>query len=182
MDYSRKLVNLEIQANVKALQLMDDIKEVIIKFDGKIPDKRLDTALKKIDSDLSFKQDYNFFIIDLWIRNRSVSVKKENETYSGTYYIKSDRVGICYCACKSCYGDGCLNEDGTINAEMVIKSINGSKKYLLEYNNSMVNTVNNINDKIKEYEELKKRIVEFNNSVNHTVAQYYELDKIKNVY
>ena len=180
METSRKLIELEVKANEKAIGLTDNIIEVVKKFDGKMPTKRLDTALKTIDKNLSFKCEYNSFMIDLWIEDRSISVPHKD--YVGAVYIKNSNVSICHCCMVSSGKPQAINEDGTINAEYVIESILNSKQYRIEYNNSMIKTLNEIEEKIKEYEELKKTIRAFNDSVNYTVAQYFEIDKIRNVY
>lgn len=176
MESKRKLVELEIKANNKALGLIEEVKEVILKFDGKVPNKRVDTALKKIDDCLSFKAEFNSFIIDMFIRDRSF------DNGNNWVYIKNTVINICHCACQSMYGDSCLNEDGTINSEAVIIGLEKRKESLKSYNEEMIKSLNEIEDKIKEYEELKKTIRAFNDSVNYTVANYFEIDKIRNIY
>lgn len=64
-EVSKKLVELEISNRKLALSLFDDIIKTLERFDGKQANKRIDTALKKINENLSFSREYNSFIINL---------------------------------------------------------------------------------------------------------------------
>ena len=83
------LVKLEIENRKEALKLYDGIIEVVKKFDGKVLNKRFDTALKNFDGRLSYNREHSWFEINMNVfDNRSCkSIKKDSYGYSHTNYI-----------------------------------------------------------------------------------------------
>ena len=86
---ARNLVELEIKNRKEALKLYDGIIEVVNKFDGKVLNKRFDTALKKLDGRLSYNREYSWFEIymNVFDSRTCKSVKKDSYGYSCTNYL-----------------------------------------------------------------------------------------------
>ena len=70
---ARKLVELEIQNRKEALKLYPEIIKVVEQFDGKVLNKRLETALKKVNERLCCKRGYSDFRIVFTIGKASTS-------------------------------------------------------------------------------------------------------------
>lgn len=143
----------QIELNREAFKLSEQIKEVITKFDGKVLNKRLQTALKGIDQRILVETQYNSFIIELYV----------NSMYNGW-----TSVNICHGAISSAYGDGMLTDDKRIKAEKINKQIDENKEYRLKYHQDMEDNIKRKDKIVKEYNELVKKCKEFNESVNYT--------------
>ena len=61
----RNLILLEIKNRKAALELYPKVIEVVQKYDGKVLNKRFDTALKKADGRLSYDRDTVRFTINM---------------------------------------------------------------------------------------------------------------------
>lgn len=85
----RNLILLEIKNRKAALELYPKVIEVVQKYDGKVLNKRFDTALKKADGRLSYDRDTVRFTINMsCFDNRFCkSVKVDKNGYSSTNYI-----------------------------------------------------------------------------------------------
>lgn len=169
-----ELVNLHLEAYKKTLSFIPAIKETISKFDGKVFNKRLDTALKKIDGSLSCKCEYNSFMIDWYIDNRHITNTPDKNGYCTSLYIKDHTINILHGCISSSYGDSCL-EDGKILAGSIINQLEKSeeeKKKLIE---SVISQLEGIEELQAEKEGIKKQIENHNNNINWMIDSYFNL-------
>ena len=164
------LVNLELAADEKALSLVDGIINVVTKFGGKEANKRLDTALKTIDKNLSFSMAYNSFKIALYIENRSINTK------SGiSMYLNDSSVSIIHACISTGYGEQGICQNGTINAALLIEKLN---TFRTDTQQAIIKTrkeLENINTILTEYEERKKAIDRFVSAISYTTRKYFKI-------
>lgn len=176
MEISKQLVELELKNRRYVLSLFDSIIETLSKFDGKQVNKRIDTALKKIDKNLSFTMEYNSFIIKLWYEDRSIT-KRNGDEIGNTYYLKDNYKTIVHCCVHSSYGDCVVNNDGRLIFENLKKQLLKNKEYIEQSIFEIENQSSNVNDIISEYKELINKCNKFNNKVNWCIATYYDIKR-----
>lgn len=165
-----RLLDLEIKARNKAINLCDDIIKVVSKFNKKEPTKRLDTALKKIDKNLNFRLRHNSFIIDLNIENRSITIEEYN-----THYIRGYNISIIHSSIRSGYGDG-ICQNGTINGELLMDEIDNSKQQMIQEVNKLKHGIENINNIITEKAMIDSQIANFKNVTPYLIREYFDLN------
>ena len=159
-----KLALLEIKANKEALTLFAPVIEVLRKFNGKVANKRLDTALKKIDSGLSFRMRYSAFCIDWHIKNRHFE-DPSKESYS---YIHESSISLLH-------SGEIINKYGRINADSAIEQLNKQKDYISQRIEKAEKQLADIDEKLKQRNELKKQVEEFNKDISYLVDGYFNI-------
>ena len=173
MKYSKeitiKLIELEIAAKEKSLGLTDQIITVVRKFDGKVANKRFDTALKGIDPSLRFVMEWNSFKIEMMIENRM--------THTGTHtaYIENFDVTIIHGSISSAYGDSMIVNNG-INGPLLINGLEKYKTETKEYIKILKKQVAEIDGILEDYQEIKKTEEDFKSRINYMIQYYFELD------
>lgn len=170
-EINEKLINLEIAARKDALALYPAIIDLARKFDGKIANKRFDTALKKIHPKLVFRMQYNSFVINMDIENRCVNngnhwvCLRDHQTYIIHWSITSGSSE-----------DGICQKDGsTIVGNNLVKALEQYKKGMEEYVQKLQATLVNIPNIINWYKAVRKSIDDFNDTVPGMIRDYYEL-------
>lgn len=178
MELSKKLVELEIKNRKYLVSLYDSVLECLKKFDGKQVTKRIDTALKKIDNNISMRNEYNSFLIELYFEDRMV---KEENSYN-CHYLKNHSDCFCHCCRFSSYGDGVINVDNTNSLNYVIL-----EKEMLKYKDYFINSIEesekqlqNINSLVEEYKELQEKCNAFNKKIHWSIAEYYNIKRFEN--
>lgn len=176
MEISKQLVELEIKNRKYVLSLFDSIIETLSKFDKKQVNKRIDTALKKIDKNLSFTMEYNSFIIKLWYKDRSIT-KRNGDEIGNTYYLKDNCETIVHCCVHSSYGDSVVNDDVRLIFESLKEQLLESKEYIEQSIFEIENQLSKVDDIISEYQELIDKCNKFNNKLNWCIAEYYNIKR-----
>lgn len=177
MEVSKQLVELELKNRKYMLSLFDKVIETMSKFNDKKVNKRIDTALKKIDKNLSFSMEYNSFIIKLWYEDRSVT-KTMDDGYGRAYYLKNNYETLVHCyVVHSSYGDGVVNDDGRLIFESLKEQLLKSKEYIEKSIVEIENQLSQVDDIISEYQELIDKCNKFNNKLNWCIAEYYNIKR-----
>lgn len=168
-ETAKKLIALEIKELEKAVAVIDDIKKTIPKFAGKAPTKRLDTALKAINSNLRFETSYNSFILEIRKENRHVQ-----DTDNSAVYTLSSAVNIIHASLRSSSGDG-ICQNGTIDAALFLAQVNSAHDYI-------VNSIKNLTDELKdidrilaEHARILKERDDFISSTHCLIREYFYL-------
>lgn len=173
-----KLIQRELEIKKSALTLFDSVKKVVGSFNGKIANKRLDTALKAIDEKLNFKMEYNSFRItfdDYDYERRYVRMGDKGA------YIKNCSVNVAWCTISSAYGDSVLDDDRKIIAYPVMKAIDNQKACMLREIAIIEKQLSSIDEIITRYSAITASIRSFNDEIDHDIREYFDL-KIYNVY
>ncbi len=165
----KQLIELEVKAKEKAANLIPEIIKMLPKFHGKVANKRLNTALKAIDQNLSFKMEYNSFKISMHIQDRDV-VNSE-----GVWeYINNFEVTIVHDSIISGNGDG-ICQNGTIDSNRLIEILTSSEKSLRDHIQEITNQLANIDAILNEYKMIKKSIDIFERQTNWIIRSYYDI-------
>lgn len=169
-DIKLELLKLEVTHLNHAIKLCDEIIKVIPKFDGKQSNKRFDTALKGIDSNLHFVTRYNSFVIQLYKDNRSIQDDK-----GISHYLNDSYVNIIHWSIESSSGDG-ICQNGTINGKLLIGIIEEQRKYFQQRMDGLNDNINKIDEIIDCYKEMIKERETFKNNVSYLVRDYFDLN------
>jgi hypothetical protein len=176
---AKNLVKLEIENRKSALELYTEVIELVKKYDGKILNKRFETALKKIDERLSYERAYNSFYITMscWNNRSCRSTKKDSFGYSSTIYIHGNDIRLNTYIETYSYGENpSMLNDERINADVLIEALNKGKiqieKTIAELENSI--------DKVQEYKEkceaLKKEMEETTRDIPYLIKDYFNIN------
>jgi len=165
------LLKLDIAAEETLLKLKDDIVAVVKKFDNKVPTKRITTALKKVDDNLRFTAQYNSMVIEMYTTNRSV----QSTTGTSWVYISNSCKTILHSCLRSSSNNGCLNDDGTINASQIIKDINIYAEYKQKSITDLKKQIKNIDKITAKFEGIKEQQSQFLKDTNINIMSYLNL-------
>jgi len=165
-NIKRELINKQLKGYQEAIELIPQIVEVAKKFDGKVISKRFDTAIKKVNKNLSFTLEYNSFRVKYYNRDRYIS----GESYAE--YIQEDVVDLVFGCIKSSYGDG-ICQDGVFVFDNFVKGIEGRKGMLAKYIKETSEQLERVEQLTKEQKQLKEAIEQHNDGVNFIVEYYY---------
>lgn len=177
-DTVDKLIALEIANRRKAIGFYPAIIETVKKFDGKVLNKRLETALQKINDNLRLgKSEYRFDIY-YYVENDHVPVPHQD--YCGAEYVKYREIGMCgYMPRSRAYAVNAqcpaLNDDGRIIAENIISALNAGKESLESEIIEMEEHSKKVDEYAAELEELAERMRSLQKQIPYLVSNYYEL-------
>lgn len=172
-EVAKKLVLLSIENKENALNMIDDVIEVIKKFNGKVLNKRLETSLRKNVCDDIFVRCGS--ILDIYIsmfNNRSVQNTPDLYGYSNTVYLKDGDYYISFC-----YGniDDFVTEDKRLNAVSIIENIENKRKNL----HYEINELREKLEKVEEYktklENLRTEIANIEREIPCQLKEYFDL-------
>lgn len=170
----------QIKLYKDALALCPKVMEVIKRFDGKVANKRLETALMEIDKGLRCrKSSYtDVWEIVFYTPDRMVSVKQKSWDGSRennvAYYIKESEEYIARDIFRHTYG-AFVDDNGRWNADNIIRQIETHMR-TLETNISKYEAELRSVDKLEaERKRIKAEIDAFNNEVSWLGSEYFGL-------
>lgn len=179
---ARNLVELEIQNRKEALKLYDGIIEVVKKFDGKVLNKRFDTALKKFDGRLSYNREYSWFEINMNVfDSRSCkSVEKDSYGHSCTNYISDNYLrlnSIVYTYSNSANDkDKVILNNERIISSVLIDSLNKGKEHIQKEIEKLENSIDKAGEWKTKLEKLKREVENVMNEVPYIIREYYDIN------
>jgi hypothetical protein len=173
-ELNLKKIEKEIENKEVALTLLEDIKKIIKKYDNKVYSKRLETELKKLNSNIYVRVEYNSFDITYCdYNNRYVRLNNQGS------YILNEKVYI-VSLCKQLYNDDstykALDNEYKIIANNLIDSIDNNKTHILNSIKGINESLLKLNDLELEYRNIVKSIKVFNDSIDYTVKEYFGLN------
>lgn len=164
-----KLLDLEVEARQKILSLYGEVIRTIQSFDGKVLNKRLDTALKKIDKNISLHTEYGIFSIKYY--TRCFNAQSSSVAYM-TLYMADDYITMCYCGC-----DSVTDLDRRILSTPIIDS-------LYKHMETIEKSVDDIQEKkvcITEYKNrlsnIEHQLRELQDEIPFAIKHYYGLSR-----
>ena len=164
-----KLIELEIENLEKAVKVINEIKKIVPKFDGKTPSKRIDTALKAIDKNLRFETRYNSFVIELYKEIRHVQ-----DTPQTVVYSNSHSTFILHASIKSSYGDGVCQND-TIDGKIFLAELETSQEHKKAFIVKLRAELGNLDNIIVNHARIKKEKELFLSGVSSLTREYFDL-------
>ena len=164
-----KLIELEINELEKAVAIIDEIKKIVPKFEGKTPSKRIDTALKAINSILRFETRYNSFIIELYKENRHVQ-----DAPNGVTYTSNHNINIIHASLKSSYNDG-ICQNGVIDGKIFNDHLETSQNHHKAFIVKLLAELGNLDNIIVNHARIKKEKEMFLSGVSYLTREYFNL-------
>jgi len=170
----------QIKLYKDALSLCPKVMEVVRKFDGKIANRRLETALQEVDKGLGcFKDKWNNqWIIKFYTYDRSVDVQITSwdgkDKYCRAFYIKESETVLAQDIFKNSYGDF-TNEDGRWIAENICKQIEATMKRLEEDIERYEEELKHADELLEEKRKLVEMIEAHNKKVSWMGDEYFEM-------
>ena len=173
---ARNLVELEIKNRKEALKLYPEIIKVVEQFDGKVLNKRLETALKKVDERISCDRGfYHFEIAFNTINSRScASVTSPGicnylqdycivlNSYLETYFV--DRM------------EESFLENERIRASVLIDSLLKGKEYLEKSVAELEKGIDRAEEWRSRIDQLKKEMESIRKEIPYIIADYYGIE------
>jgi len=181
LSVALELARKQVKLYEDALVLCPKIMEVVKKFDGKVANKRLGTALIEVNRGISCrKASYTEeWEIVFYTSDRSLNVKSKNwrgvET-SNTYYIAQSELYIANDINYNIEKYGSFTDDnGRWKADNICKQITARMETFKEYIRDFEEEISNVDDMKKEKERIKKEIEAYNKKVSWLGNEYFEL-------
>ena len=170
-ELAMKLVRKEIECKREFVSKAESLCEVVQKFDGKVFNKRLETAMKEVYP-IRVEQEYFWKSISItgWIPDRMVqSDSVDKWGYHKTAYIKDDRiyVGIIRDA---------FDDDKRIIAETIIKAIRSTAEYYKESADKLEEQLGRIEEIIAERDRIYAEKQRFLHNTSGTLREYFGLE------
>ena len=170
----------QIKLYKDALALSSKVTEVVKKFDGKMANKRLETALKKVDSGLRCnKSSYTeVWEIAFWTSDRCVNVKRKSwdgkhENWCA-YYIQESEAYLARDMFKNTFGSF-TNDDGRWIADNINKQIEHTMKSLEANIADYEELLNHIDELEAEKKRIKDEMEAHNRKVGWIGNEYFDL-------
>lgn len=177
---ARNLVELEIENRKEALKLYDGIIEVVKKFDGKVLNKRFETALKKVDERLSFNRRYSCFEIEMSVldNNCCKSTKKDDWGYSCTIYISDNYLALNGFLETYSYDKNkkVLLDNERIISSVLIESLNKGKKQIEKEIVTFEESLNKVSEWKEKLESLKSEMEKTMKDIPYIIKDYYDIN------
>lgn len=178
-EIARKLTELEIENRKHVLTLYDGIIETVNKFNGKVLNKRFNTALKKVDEHLSYLTNYNSFDIKYYCINDSVRGEEDRNGYRSTYYIKERTLYLnSYLTLNNTYKEetDILNEEGKLIADRIVKGLEDRKKKIKEDIVKLEESLLHIEEYMETIEKMKKAFEDYMDNIPYLTKKYFDID------
>ena len=177
-DYNKplaaKLTEKQIEVYSNLLSLVPAIEEVFRRFDGKIVNKRISTALQSVARGVCFdKSPYSgrWELTACEWDNRSVSGEPDRFGYCGTHYISDDRLYLA----NDAIGDSFINGEGRLCAEKAIAAIEQARERYQKKVETMREQLSHIDSIISKYKALEAAKKEFNDNLDYSIRDYFGL-------
>ena len=176
---SRRLVLLEVENYKKALELYDSIIEVVEKYNGKVLNKRFETALKKVNDYIRVDMSGRTLYIQLYLEDRSVkSFNNDFWIYINKTYINLNGYTprLAYSWENDLDGKLCADHENRLIASVLIKSLNEEKEHIKNKIILLENEVNKADEYKQQLEDLKAQMEKITRNIPYEIRDYFELN------
>ena len=171
-ELARKLVLKEIEVKEDFVRKTPEMIEIVRKFDGKVLNKRLETALRNVYY-VTLKRDDVFGWWELigYVRDRMVQSDKLNHWGShDVAYIKDDRFYIA--TCKKDMTD----DDGRLIADNLIECFKREAEQQTLYANQLRYQLEHIDELKAEYVRINRARNEFTANTHSAIREYFGME------
>ena len=178
-ETARKITLLHLSAKETALALAPRVFDLVNQWEGKQLNKRFDTALKAIDSGLTYDTKYGAFHIVWYIPQdrRYIRTKTDkNGVCTGTY-ITQYEIDLCgYLELVNARNlEKCATIENRINAAPIVATI---KQTMTDRAAGIEKTraqLENVEELRKRHDELKAAVEQYANDLDYLVSDYFDL-------
>lgn len=173
------LILLEIENKKRALETCDLIIPVIKKFNGKVLNKRLETALKNVCSNLWIESYCGFFIINFSCFDNRMCYSSKIDEYGRRNCLYSNLDVIRLNTCLHVYNRNkedisVTDTNNRIKANILIESLECGKKQLedeIKKNNDALNKVDEWQSRMKK---IIKDMQELRSEIPYAFQEYFK--------
>ena len=170
-EAKKNLLLLEIETFKKQLELIEEIKPTIRKFDGKVLSKRLDTALKKVNNRIRLEYSFNQIKILYYPEVNSI---REN-TYSLYITDHYSRELMSTSMIQSGNSHSINKDDNTVITNIFIEALNNSAEYIKNNIEEAKILIKDYDKLTSEKKEIELKIQEFNKKISWISDHYFKL-------
>lgn len=166
-------LNREADLEKRSLLLFDDVKKLIEAYDNKVINKRFDTALKKINENLSLKMEYNSFSIKACyysLDDRYIRFDNQGG------YIKRNEFYVMYGCISSYDGKNILADENRLIAKNAVEALESQKLYSMNHIARLEKEISEIDNIINDYNNLVDQLAEINREWDYTIRDYLEIN------
>ena len=171
-ELARKLVLKEAEVKEDFVKKCPAMIEIVRKFDGKVLNKRLETALREVYHITLKKEDiFGWWEFLGYVDDRMVQEDAENDWGGHSVaYIKDDKFYIATCA------KDIVDDDGRLIADKLIEYIEDEAKRQTNYANQLRSQLDRIEELKAECQRIRKMRDEFTHNTNSMVREYFGLE------
>lgn len=174
-----KLVELEIQNRKEALNLYDQIISVIQKFNGKVLNKRLETALQKVNKYLRVDTNYSSFGISWWVNNDHIRNTPDRNGYCTACYVQTRQIHLTsalFTADRYMTDKVMCDSDNRIIADVIIAALKEGKKNIEEHIRMLEENLPHAEEYEDELRAMKKAFEEKRDSIPYLIRDYFDMN------
>lgn len=176
-EIAKALTEKQIEVLESLLALVPTVKEVARRFDGKVLNKRFDTALSQATDGkaVCWKKTYmDGYEIKLWeSTDRYISVPNAANNYANAYYIKQEYIFLADSGWRT---TDWLTEDGRIKASELCAAIDKQVGGAVEDLKDLKDQLAHVESYISEYKRIKAERNAFELTTNHLLRSYFDLN------
>lgn len=174
-----KLLELEISNMEYAIELAEKIKPIVEKFNGKVLNKRLETALREVDKHIDMNNGHRFEIC-YYCENCRITFNKEDMYNSRTEYVKQRELYLTdYLTTntdrKSEENKCVVDENNRIKADVIIKGIERKQEYYRKEIDKIKNGLPKVDEYKQRIETIKNELEELQQEIPFWIKAYFEL-------
>ena len=177
---ARNLVELEIKNRKDALELYTGIIEVVKKFDGKVLNKRFETALKKVDERLGYNRRYSCFEIEMSVFDSRCckSVNKDDLGYSCTNYLVDNHLILNTYVETYTYDKDkkSMLDNERIVSSVLVEALNKGKVNMEEHIKKLEDSLDKVAEWKERLEALKVEMEKTMQEVPYIIREYYDMN------
>ena len=172
---AKRLTEKQIEVTEKLLSFIPAIEETVKRFDGKIANKRIETALQAIARGITFrKSPYsgNWELTATEYDDRAVQCDTDCCGYSSWHYIENETLYLADSYRENAFVDG----EGRLNAEKLISLIERKREMYQNDVDRMKEQLSRIDSIIATYKSIQKMKEDFNNTIDSSIRHYFKLE------
>ena len=171
-ELARKLVEKEISVKEDFVRKTPAMIEIVRKFDGKVLNKRLETALRNVyHVTLKYDDIFGWWELTGWADDRMVQSKSADKNGNhDTAYIKNDRFYIVTSA------KDLTDDDGRLIASRLIERISDEAERQRLYANQLRDQLGRIDELKAECARIRRARNDFVWYTNSQIREYFNLE------
>ena len=176
---ARNLVLLEVENYKKVLELYNSVIEVVEKYDGKILNKRFETALRKVNDSLRVDMSGKKLSIEFYLQDRGIqSVTHNHWNYINKSYIEmngyTERIAYEW---EELDGKSlCADHENRLVASVLVESLNKHKEYIKGRIEVLEEKLNKVDEYKQQLEDLKAQMEKITRDIPYEIRDYFELN------
>lgn len=178
-EVAGKLVELEIQNRKDCLKLYDQIIPIIERFDGKVLNKRLETALQNVNKYLRVDRNYTSFGISWWVENDYIRNTPDRNGFCTACYVQSRQLYMTtalFTSDRNMTDKVMLDEENRLIADVILVALEQGKKNMEEHIRMLEESLPHAEEYEEELKAMKKAFEEKRDSIPYLIRDYYDMN------